>query len=376
MNLTNYMESVQNPEGRFRTLQGVFAVKDNGRPRMAAGAESVVFEVVVGGVPHIMRCFFASDTARDERMRELSAYTGHIACPHLVPQLFLEGEMLVFDNFDRPVWADILLQRVPDGERLDRLTSPPEGLVAGFARLSEWLATNDFSHGNICAKNVWVASDGTPVLVDYTHGSRRRSAADLRAVEALVAALDDVSATAPATVPKYVSIGEMHDGMMCALDGREWIYIDKTGAQAIEGRFLSAKDFDEGRAVVEVATGYGLIDVDGRWIVAPHCEDVSWDSVHNVAIVTANGLSGLVNRAGEPLTEVAYDQIMEGKEGLFAVRQGRRFGFLGKDGTMAIAPQFDDALSFRDGHAKVRLGGEYFLIDREGVIVQKINELA
>ncbi len=38
MNLTNYMESVQNPEGRFRTLQGFFAIKDNGRLRMASGS--------------------------------------------------------------------------------------------------------------------------------------------------------------------------------------------------------------------------------------------------------------------------------------------------------------------------------------------------
>ncbi len=98
--------------------------------------------------------------------------------------------------------------------------------------------------------------------------------------------------------------------------------------------------------------------------------------MHNVSIVTADGFSGLVNRAGEPLTEMVYDQIMDGNEGFFAVRQGRRYGFLGKDGVMAIAPRFDDVFSFRDGQAKVRIGGEYFLIDKEGNILQKINELA
>ncbi len=370
------MESVQNPEGRFRTLKGVFAVMEGGRPRIVTGTQSVAFEVLIDGVRHILRCFLTADAARDERMRELSAYTSHIACPHLVPQVFLEGEILVFDMADRPVWADVLLQRVPDGERLDKLISTPEGLRTGIEQLSKWLSTNDFSHGNICAKNVYVTTDGIPVLIDYTHGSRRKSEDDLHAVDALMDALGDTSEAVATTVQKYESIGEMHDGVMCAFDGDEWIYIDKTGAQAIEGRFVSVKDFDEGRAVVETETGFGLIDLDGRWIIEPQYEDLDWDSVHNVSIVTRDGLSGMMNRAGEPVTELAYDQILGGKEGLFAVRQGKRYGFLNKEGSMVIAPQFDDALGFRDGQARVRMGGEYFVIDPEGDIIQKINELA
>lgn len=376
MNLTDYIESVQNPEGRFRSLKGVFAVTDNGRLRMVAGAESVAFEVVVDGARHILRCFTKVDIARDERLRELSAYTSHIACPHIVPQIFLDEEMLVFDTAGRSAWVSVLIQLVPDGERLDRLISPPDSLRDGFLRLSEWLAGNDFSHGNICAKNVYVTAGGEPILVDYTYGSRRRSEADLRAVNSLVDALDDTCDSVTVATPKYDSIGEMHDGVMCALDGDEWIYIDKTGLQAIEGRFLSVRDFDEGRAVVEMKAGYGMIDLDGRWIVAPRYEDVNWDSVHNVAIVTADGFSGLVNRAGEPLTEMVYGQIMDGNEGHFAVRQDGLYGYLNKDGAIAIAPQFDDAFAFRNGRARVRLGGEYFLIDKEGVISQKINELA
>lgn len=374
MNLSFYMESVLNPEGRFKTLNGLFAVMENGQPRMTTGEGRVSFEVMLDGVRHVLCCFLNDDPARDMRLREVSSYTRHIACPHLVPYLWLNEEMLVFDSTGRAVRVDVALQRVPDGERLDRLKVWPEGLAAGLDRLAEWLEANDFSHGNICGRNVWIAADGTPVLTDYTHASRRRSKGDVLALKSLAAPAEAETATA-APVQKYGVIGEMCDGVMRAQDGDEWVYIDKTGSQVIAGRFLSACDFAEGRAVVETATGFGLLDIDGRWVIEPWCDDLDWDCDYNVAIATKDGLSGMYGRGGEALTGMDYELIMGGTEGLFVVREDGLYGFLHRDGTVAIEPQFDDANAFRNGFARVRIAGNYFVINEKGAIVQKSKEL-
>lgn len=169
-----------------------------------------------------------------------------------------------------------------------------------------------------------------------------------------------------ADTEKYGFIGPMCDMMMRVSDGREWLYIDKHGSMAIPGRFAGAGDFAEGRAVVETPEGYGLIDLTGRYVIEPQCDDIKWDSIANVAVVTVDGRSGLYSREGEPLTGLIYDQILPGAEGLFPVRIGGKYGYVRRDGVMAVRPQFDDAFGFRGGFARVSTANREFLIDTDG----------
>ncbi len=371
---------------------------------MITGDGCVKFDVRAGGAPHILRIFTNEDLERDARMRELSVYTKLLDCPHLTPQVHLQEEMLVFDSADRPVWVDVVIQRVPEGERLDLLSSFA-GVRTGLKALAEWLAENDFAHGNICAKNVYVRNDGTVVLTDYTHGSRRRSERDGKAVELLISAIEAierrpdmadairagmVNGNAMRKLPellagletlqpaekrgaKYTFIGDMHDMLMRAFDGKSWTYIDKAGNEVFPVRFANATDFAEGRAVVETAEGYGLIDLDGKYVIEPQCDDIEWDHTNNVAIVTTEGLSGLFDRMGMPLTGVVYDQILPGSEGMFPVRRGGRYGFVAKDGKVKVEPQWDDASGYREGLARVRDGANILLIDLDGNVVEKIS---
>jgi len=165
---------------------------------------------------------------------------------------------------------------------------------------------------------------------------------------------------------KYIFMGRMQEGVIRALDGGGWLYIDRHGRQAIPGRFVCVDDFSEGRAAVETEAGHGLIDRDGRFVIEPQHEDVEWDSVHNVAIVTSGGLSGLYSRDGESLTGFIYDHILSGNEGMFPVRCGTKYGYMNRDGRIVIRPQYDDAFGFNKGMARVRSGNRELVIDPSG----------
>ena len=61
-----------------------------------------------------------------------------------------------------------------------------------------------------------------------------------------------------------------------------------------------------------------------------------------------------------------YDQAFVFSEGLAAVKVDKKWGFIDKDGTLAIQPQFDETLAFRKGLAPVRVGHKWTYIDRTG----------
>lgn len=471
VDLGGYIESILNPNGRFRTLEGIYAVVgEDGEPRMAVTNRSVGFCAVWNGAQCVLRCFFDADAERRARLGDVSLYTSRIDSRYLSEFRYLDSEMLVFDAAGQPVYVDAAIEKVPVGVRMDEqlATIAASGdaariasLMRGLADMAGWLAANDFSHGNICAKNIFITGDGTPVLADYTKSARTASRDDLRALAALAAAtyitacdpalyehmvrgsigsvaglskltrmitdimdgeqaqelkavLDCVihgeeaspeaicaaiSALAGATPhpyksleniasrlhgapmaesdkpqERYVFIGTMNDMLMRVYDGNDWSYIDRHGNVALPGPFISAGDFCEGRAVVETATGHGLIDLDGRFVMEPLYEDMEWDGPNNIVIATVGGLSGTFTRDGEPLTGIIYDQILACSEGLLAVKSAGRFGYIRRDGIMAIRPQYDDAFGFRDGAARVRIANRRFVIDPAGNPVANVPQ--
>lgn len=469
--LSNLIESILNPNGRFRTLSGIYAVrKDDGEPSMTLSELTVRFDTVWNGCEYTLKYFLYPDAERNSSLRELSVYTEHIECRHLTPYIYLENEMLVFDMLENAGYVDVVLQRKPAGSRLDMYLSEIASsgdreaiwsLLVELADVAEWLSVNDFSHNNICTRNLYASPGGGLVLSNYSRGARTRSHTDLVSLGVLAAALY-IAACQPelyhvmihekalkitglrklmtdiaevmndsdaeelkdllahlkidggaaakdlcrsirklasarpqsyaaleniasqlrnrhekADSPnreKYTFIGKMHDMVMRAFDGSKWFYIDKRGGAAIPGYFVSACDFSEGRAVVETDEGYGMIDLNGRFVIEPHCDDVEWDSTNNVAIVTVNGQSGLYSREGESLTGLIYDQILAGCEGLFSVRKNGKYGFIRRDGVMVIRPHFDDAFGFRNGAARVRTLNREYLIDRDGQIIDDIPQ--
>ncbi|MES1216849.1 MAG: WG repeat-containing protein [Bacteroidota bacterium] len=88
----------------------------------------------------------------------------------------------------------------------------------------------------------------------------------------------------------------------------------------------------------------------------------------NVAVVSRDDKTyELMNKKGEffkTLSDVDY--LKFSNEGLLAVRQKGKWGFVNDKGDMMITPKYDSCDSFKYGFAKVKMGSKWGIIDKSG----------
>jgi hypothetical protein len=53
-------------------------------------------------------------------------------------------------------------------------------------------------------------------------------------------------------------------------------------------------------------------------------------------------------------------------DGLVAINQGKKWGYLNTSGKVAIPPKYDDANEFSNGYAAVKSGNQYFILNTKG----------
>ena len=53
-------------------------------------------------------------------------------------------------------------------------------------------------------------------------------------------------------------------------------------------------------------------------------------------------------------------------DGLVAINQAKKWGYLNTSGKVAIPPKYDDANEFSDGFAAVKIGNQYFILNTKG----------
>jgi hypothetical protein len=99
-------------------------------------------------------------------------------------------------------------------------------------------------------------------------------------------------------------------------------YIDRQGQLVIQTRFSSGEPFSEGRAIVH--------DDSGRTFV--------------------------IDRQGHDVFQSDWNEIRSFSEGLAAVRKDARWGFVDREGRVAIEPQFDSVTPFAEGFAGFAVG--------------------
>lgn len=467
VNVNSLIESVSNPNGRFRTLEGIYPVTgEDGMPVMKNTGMSVDFMMTYKGIGYTMKCLKSKALKNKAALKDISVFCGIVDSPHITAYEYKESEMTVYDYDGKVVYIDVIMQKTPEGMPLYGLLKKYSAggdaiklmkLTAALSSLSEWMAANDFSHGRISSKNIYVGHDNIPVLANYERSCRQIPDEDVRRIAILccaiyltacdtrfyphlaggsyvsmVQAISDIagegspeelrelitalkdtgnpgdgtekicaltarlSKCRPARIEslsgmldslndnrnmpgnasasngqasgrtKYEFAGEIHDNLVRVFDGCRWKYLDKYGETAIDGEFLNASDFYEGRAIVETLTGYGVIDRTGKFLVKPVFDDMDIDPSGCFITATKDGLSGIFNRNGNPITELIFDQILPSSEGMSPVKKDKKFGFIDKDGNIAVPIIYDDVHQFSGGVATVFLNGRSYVIDKNG----------
>lgn len=466
-NLSNLIETISNPNGRFHTLEGIYPVTDEeGMPVMKNTSMSIDFKMRYSGEEYVLKCLKSKSLRNKTLLKDISGFCTLVDSPHITAYDYREAEMTVYNDNGEPVYIDVIMQKIPDGILLSELLEKHSGngdsiklidLLSHLSSLAIWMTDNDFSHGRISARNIHIGYDGIPVLINYERSCRQVPEDDVNRIAVLCCAIyltacdprfyrhlmggsytsmtqamsDITDADSPGgfknlidilgndnrdntnikdicklicglsectpvkikalsdmldkihpeseevkpDISKYKFVGEPHDNLLRALDGEKWFYINRNGKVMIDNVFLEASDFFEGRAIVRIITGYGMIDHTGKFLIKPIFDDLELDPTGCFIIATKDGLSGIYARSGEQITELAFDQILTSSEGMFPVKKDKKLGFLDKVGNIAIPIKYDDVYKFKNGIANVFLNGRCYVIDKEGNIIDEAYEL-
>ena len=82
--------------------------------------------------------------------------------------------------------------------------------------------------------------------------------------------------------------------------------------------------------------------------------------------IREGGKFGFIDRSGTVVVAPRYDAVGDESEGLIRVTVGAKSGYIDRSGRLVIAPEYDSAGDFRDGRAVVRIESQYSLIDPSG----------
>ena len=399
-NIEHFLDAMQNPSGRFRSLGKVIPDMDcQGLPDFCTGSNAVIFSVFVHDRKFAMKCFTKTDPVREKRRAAIADYLNALPSPYLNPFRYLPGEIYLFDEHGQgsfhPIalteWAEgISLRnwlaekcRSKDREALSKITER-------FIELALWLLDQEWAHGDLKPDNLIVTPEGDLRLIDY-------DCAFIPALKGLLSPelgtpgfqhprrgktfynthLDDYSIALIATAlyalieyPEWYREQEEDERLLFdpekAIKGccqalhhikEHWIDTGRTGLYRLAK--LLNNPSPEIPALKQTLRQIGSQRLKGTETKENEPE-----------IYREGGLYGYRARTGVRITEAVYEDAEVFSEGLAAVRIGKKRYYIGIDGKKRIdASAYNRIEPFSEGLAAVRKEKKWGYIDPSGNLV-------
>jgi hypothetical protein len=177
----------------------------------------------------------------------------------------------------------------------------------------------------------------------------------------------------------------------------KWGFIDRTGRFTIGPQYYWVDPFSEGLARVSVSSevgSTGYIDAQGNFTIAPNLtygasfhEGLAAVIIDGPCRITNSGSCArsefkptqpqatydcryaFIDKSGEPISDLRFDDAQDFSEGLAPVRIGQLWGFVDRSGYLSISPKFAFAEPFSEGLAAVRENDKTGFIDHSGNFV-------
>lgn len=163
------------------------------------------------------------------------------------------------------------------------------------------------------------------------------------------------------------------------MDGKpKWNYIDTSGSDVLQTPLDYGGDFSEELAFAKVDGKVGYIDKKGNFQFT--LEEVKLGGLFKAdvaPVMNSESKWGFVNRSGEFVIQPLYDDADSFADGLAAVRMENRYGFIDPQGTLVISPQFNTVFPFSEGLAAVKVEDRWGYVNTVGeFVVEPIYEWA
>lgn len=165
------------------------------------------------------------------------------------------------------------------------------------------------------------------------------------------------------------------EGLAAVKVGEKWGYINENGEFIIQPQFDEAENFSDGVAVVEVDKGTGVIDQKGMFVIGPNPEYFFPFREFQEGFIFDSRQECFFDKKGGKAFSGKYAESLPFSEGMAAVWAGvgEKWGYINRKGEMVIESQFDEARSFSDGLALVRINDNLSYINKKGKVVIQLN---
>jgi len=154
------------------------------------------------------------------------------------------------------------------------------------------------------------------------------------------------------TKSSFNALFSLSEGLAVAKQSDQWGYVDRTGNWVIAPKFKSARTFHEQRGAVALEVGNGekwsFVNPAGELIAPPQWDFVS-DFEDGRARVQLADRYGIIDRDANYVVNPQFEHIYDFRERRAAVSRGDRIGFIDEEGAVVIPPQVDSVVHWFEG---------------------------
>ncbi|MCX6165801.1 MAG: WG repeat-containing protein, partial [Ignavibacteriae bacterium] len=141
----------------------------------------------------------------------------------------------------------------------------------------------------------------------------------------------------------------------------KWGFIDKEGNEVIPFKYNHIGSF----YFVDLEILKQLIEEDYK---EDNNDIFDKGLAKGIAKVELNDKWGFIDKEGNEVIPIKYDEIFNFKEGLARVKLNNKWGFINEQGREVIPAKYDeiDSDGSKEGLLQVKLNGKWEFVDREG----------
>jgi hypothetical protein len=173
---------------------------------------------------------------------------------------------------------------------------------------------------------------------------------------------------------KYDELKNSGEGFFRFKSGEKWGILNSKGEEIVPAEYENIETvFLNGKIWVKQNGLIGQIDTTGKTQIGFIYQDANYFSHDGLTSVKQNDKYGIIDATGKVILpfENSYIQKSNFKnQKLYYFKKDGKYGYLNAKGEIVLPAIYDDAESFFDGFAKVKIGKRSFKINEEGKEVE------